>query len=75
METSDALERINRMWLSLAEQFEGTIPEMVHNGHAKDAITTATYAEACFWKSTGEAETHDVREVLGERRSPQESEQ
>jgi hypothetical protein len=57
-------ERIAKMWLDLGNQLAGAIPEMVLNGHALDAIRTATYAEACFWKSTGEADAHDIKDII-----------
>jgi len=58
-------ERVSDMWLKLAEALSGSIPEMVGCGDALDAIRMATYAEACFWKATGDADTHDVKDVLG----------
>lgn len=56
--------RSSAMWLRLAEQIEGAIPDMVIAGDVKQAIQWACCAEACFWKATGESDAHDVKDVL-----------
>lgn len=64
METSEAAEKTNAMWLALGEQIAGAIPDLVISNDPVEAIRWATCAEACFWKSTGEADAHDVKDVL-----------
>jgi len=61
----EAGERVSTMWLALAEQIRAAIPDILI-GHADpgNAIRWATCAEACFWKATGDAATHDVKDVL-----------
>lgn len=57
-------ERVSDMWLKLAEQLAGAIPDIVIDDSPEKAIRWATCAEACFWKATGDADTHDVKDVL-----------
>lgn len=64
METSEAADKTNAMWLALAEQIAATVPDLVIASDPVEAIRWATCAEACFWKSTGDADTHDVKDVL-----------
>lgn len=64
IDTAVACERIGEMWLKLAEQIADGVPDLVINDRPQDAIRWATYAEACFWKATGECSTHDVKDVL-----------
>jgi hypothetical protein len=64
MESIQAAERINEMWERLGTQFADSVPDHVIAGDAAKAIKAALCAEACFWKSTGEADTHDVKDVL-----------
>lgn len=64
METSEASEKINAVWLALGEQIAAAIPDLVISSDPTEAIRWATCAEACFWKATGEAATHDVKDVL-----------
>jgi hypothetical protein len=60
-----ACERVAAMWLKLAETIENGIVSMVVDGDKPEAaIRWATCAEACFWKATGEADSHDVKDVL-----------
>lgn len=58
-----AVERLSSMWLKLAELIEGFALQQAVNDPAQ-AIRDACCAEACFWKATGEAESHDVKDVL-----------
>ena len=64
MDSSEIAEKTNAMWLSLGEQIAAAIPDIVIDSRPQDAIRWATYAEACFWKATGESATHDVNDVL-----------
>lgn len=64
MDTIAASEKISAMWLALAEQIAGAIPDLVIGSNPTEAIRWATCAEACFWQATGEADTHDVKDVL-----------
>lgn len=64
MDSLVAVERVNQMWLALGEQIAGALPDIVIEGKPEEAIRWATCAEACFWKSTGESDTHDVKDVL-----------
>lgn len=60
-----ACERVNAMWKALGEQIATGIPDIVINADdPAQAIRWATCAEACFWKATGESDTHDVKDVL-----------
>jgi len=67
MDSGDAGERCGKMWLALGEQIASAIPNMVIGGEPETAIRWATCAEACFWKATGECDTHDVKDVLPPR--------
>jgi hypothetical protein len=58
-------ERTSAMWLKLAEQLEAAVPDYVIAGDPVRAIAWACCAEACFWKATGEADAHDIKDVLG----------
>lgn len=64
MDSSDACTRCNEMWQALAEQIAAAVPDIVIADDPAKAIRWATAAEACFWKSTGEGDTHDVKDVL-----------
>lgn len=64
METGEAGEKTSAMWLRLAEQIAEAIPDLVIGGEPVKAIQWATCAEACFWKATGEADAHDVKDIL-----------
>lgn len=57
-------ERISDMWKALADQIAGAIPDIVIGDDPVKAIRWATCAEACFWKATGEADAHDVKDIL-----------
>lgn len=63
-DTTWACEKINAMWGALGQQIADAIPDMVIGGDPQKAILWATCAEACFWKATGESESHDVKDVL-----------
>jgi hypothetical protein len=71
MEMFEAGERVSAMWLKLAEQIEHAVPDLVINDHPEDALRWATYAEACFWKATGEGLPHDLKDVLPGPTSPE----
>ena len=60
----ETAEKVNAMWLALGEQLAGAIPDIVIANQPQEAIRWATYAEACFWKATGECSAHDVKDVL-----------
>jgi hypothetical protein len=65
MDSFDAGERVSTMWRSLGEQLAALVPTLViDNDDPVKAIKWATCAEACFWKATGDAATHDVKDVL-----------
>jgi hypothetical protein len=60
-------KRVSNMWRELAEQISGAIPDIVSGDNDPGrAIRWAACAEAAFWKATGEAETHDVVDVICE---------
>lgn len=63
-DTITASERTNAMWDALGDAIESQVQEFVAAGNPQEAIRWATCAEACFWKATGEADTHDVKDVL-----------
>lgn len=66
MDSAEAGERTAKMWQDLGEQIAAAIPDIIINDSVPTrAIRWATCAEACFWKATGEADTHDVKDVLG----------
>jgi len=73
MESVEAAEKSNKMWLALGEQIAAALPDYVIDGKPDIAIRWACAAEACFWKSTGEADTHDIKDVLPLFQLPQES--
>lgn len=64
MDSGDAGSATNKMWQDLAEQIAALVPDLVIEGDPVKAIHWATCAEACFWKATGEADMHDVKDVL-----------
>lgn len=64
MDTIAASEEISAMWLALAEQIAADVPDLVIASEPETAIRWATCAEAGFWKATGEAATHDVKDVM-----------
>lgn len=64
MDSFDAGKKTSDLWLALGEQIAAAIPDIVINDDPVKAIRWATCAEACFWKATGEADTHDVKDVL-----------
>jgi hypothetical protein len=58
-------ERVAKMWLSLAETIANGVESLViDSSDPAKALRWATYAEACFWKATGEADAHDIKNVL-----------
>lgn len=63
-------QRVSSMWLALAEQLSGAVPDIVIADDPAKALRWATYAEACFWKATGESDTHDIKDVLHPVSSP-----
>lgn len=56
-----AAQRVSQMWAKLGEQLAESCMSV---GDHQLAIRYACAAEACFWKATGEADTHDVKDVL-----------
>lgn len=64
MDSGEAGERTSKMWLALAEQIAEVVPTLVIDDRPVDAIRWATCAEACFWKATGDSDTHDVKDIL-----------
>lgn len=64
MDTGAACERIGSMWLRLAEQIEGALPDIIIEGKPEMAIRWGRCAEACFWQATGEADANDIKDVL-----------
>jgi hypothetical protein len=58
-------ERVSDMWLALGEKIaQGVESLVVDADDPVKAIRWATCAEACFWKATGDADSHDVKDVL-----------
>ena len=57
-------EAPNAMWLALAQQIELTVFKRASEGRPEDALRWAACAEACFWKATGEAKSHDFDDVV-----------
>jgi hypothetical protein len=58
-------KRTAEMWERLGQQIADAVPDMVINDDPVKAIRWATCAEACFWKATGEADCHDVGDIIG----------
>jgi hypothetical protein len=58
-----AVARMGRMWRTLGERLAKVV-ENYDGNEPTEAILWATCAEACFWKATGEGESHDVKDVL-----------
>jgi len=56
-------ERVSDMWLKLAEFIAGNVHVIAPDDPQK-AIRYACCAEACYWKATGEADSHDVKDAL-----------
>lgn len=67
IDSAAAADRCRAMWLALGEQIAAGIPDIVIGDDPEKAIRWATCAEACFWKATGEFDTHDVKDVLPPR--------
>ncbi|CEG08732.1 hypothetical protein BN961_02150 [Afipia felis] len=58
-------ESVREMWLNLAQQIAACIHDTIIGGDdPQKAIKRATCAEACYWKATGDADVHDVKDVL-----------
>lgn len=69
-DSDKAAMRLRRMWLRLAGLLEAETSKLVERGYLKEAIQAGTYAEACFWKATGETDMHDIKDVLPADKSP-----
>jgi hypothetical protein len=58
------------MWLELARSFRGTavanadIVEELDDAGRMRTINAARFAEACFWQSTGDDDTINLRDIL-----------
>lgn len=63
-DSQKAGEATTKLWLSLGELIAAAIPGAVEDGEMVKAVHWATCAEACYWKATGEADTHDVKDIL-----------
>lgn len=74
MDAAEAGELVGNMWKQLGEQIMGAIPDIVIADDPAKAIRWAAAAEACFWKATGDADTHDVKDVLPLFLTPQDME-
>ena len=65
MDSAAAGDRTSKMWLELGEQIAAAVPTfIIDDNDPVKAIKWATCAEACFWKATGDADTHDVKDIL-----------
>jgi hypothetical protein len=64
-DSDKAAAATTKMWRELGEQIATAVPDIVIGGEPVKAVQWATCAEACFWKATGECDTHDVKDVLG----------
>jgi hypothetical protein len=64
MDSFHTSEKVNRMWSRLARRIERRLPDILEKYGPQDAVRHATFAEACYWKATGESDTHDVKDVL-----------
>ena len=64
MESSAASERTSKLWKSLAEKFAVQADDAADEDETAKAIILACCAEACLWKSTGEADGHNINDVL-----------
>lgn len=62
-----AVKRTSEMWLALGTKLAADA--ISFGGDPAEAVRWATCAEACFWKATGEADTHDVKDVVAPRPS------
>ena len=63
-DSDKAARATTKMWRELGEQIAAAIADIVVGEDPVRAIKWATCAEACFWKATGECDTHDVKDVL-----------
>lgn len=70
MDSSECGTKISEMWEKLGEQIANALPDIVIEGDPVKAIRWATCAEACFWKSTGDADAHDVKDILPSNENP-----
>lgn len=64
MDMMEAGEQVSAMWLELAEQIKLAVFKAAAEGRPEDALRGAACAEACFWKATGEAKSHDIDDVV-----------
>lgn len=64
IDTGRCGEMTAEMWERLGKQFADSVPDHVIAGDPLTAIINALCAEACWWKATGEAATHDIKDVL-----------
>lgn len=63
-DSNNACNRISAMWLALAEQIAGSVPDiLIADADPARAVRWATCAEACFWQATGESASHDVKDI------------
>ena len=65
-DSDKAARRTSEMWLALGDKIAAATLNF-EDGDPSEAIRWATCAEACFWKATGEADTHDVKDVIAPR--------
>lgn len=56
--------KTSKLWEKLGRRFADQIEDAVVSDEFGKAIILACCAEACFWKSTGEASAHDIKDVL-----------
>lgn len=64
MNSAEALEKINAMWLRLARRIDRKLPAILEKCGPRYAVDYARFAEACYWQATGDAESHGVTDVL-----------
>lgn len=64
MTTDQVIARLSRMWSKAGKQFSDAIPDAIIAGDMHRAIHLALCAEACFWKATGETDTHGIKDLL-----------
>ena len=64
MDSADALEKINAMWLRLGRRIDRKLPAILEKCGPRYAVDYARFAEACYWQATGDSTPNDVKDVL-----------
>lgn len=66
-----AADAAHQMWLRLARQIEGAIPDiLIADDNPRRAVEWARYADACFFQAGGEADAPTVSELFKQDHQP-----